>query len=146
MLKVLQLCVIHDLGEATPAIRQGTFPNKSEQERTDLVHPTQTLGSPLRERILPLWEEYEQAASPEAQALEALDKLETLPQHTQSADPPDFDDAFKAPRNTLPLALRPEAIGGKHAPRFKRDGRRPCRRCPHGRLPRPFRRLQRRHL
>ncbi|WP_426749755.1 bifunctional HD family hydrolase/N-acetyltransferase [Myxococcus sp. Y35] len=98
LLKVLQLCVIHDLGEAIhgdiPATHQGAFPNKREQERTDLLHLTRTLDAPLRERILSLWEEYEQAASPEAQAVKALDKLETLLQHTQGANPPDFDYAF----------------------------------------------------
>jgi len=41
-----------------------------------------------------LWEEYEHAASPEAQAVKALDELETLLQHTQGANPSDFDSTF----------------------------------------------------
>ena len=49
LLKVLQLCVIHDLGEAIhgdiPAVHQGAFPNKSEQERTDLLHLTRALDA-----------------------------------------------------------------------------------------------------
>ena len=41
-----------------------------------------------------LWDEYEAAATPEAQAVKALDKLETSLQHNQGANPPDFDYAF----------------------------------------------------
>ncbi len=56
------------------------------------------LLSPLpelqRSEILELWEEYEQAATPEAKLAKAFDKLETLLQHTQGQNPPDFDYAF----------------------------------------------------
>ena len=56
------------------------------------------LLSPLPElqrgEILELWEEYEQAATPEAKLAKAFDKLETLLQHTQGQNPPDFDYAF----------------------------------------------------
>jgi len=47
-----------------------------------------------RGEILELWEEYEQAATPEAKLAKAFDKLETLLQHTQGENPPDFDYAF----------------------------------------------------
>ncbi|WP_338873373.1 HD domain-containing protein [Myxococcus stipitatus] len=97
-LKLLQMCVVHDLGEAIhgdiPAIHQGAHPNKSEREREDLRHLTRMLDAPLRERILSLWDEYEQAASPEARAVKALDKLETILQHNQGKNPADFDYAF----------------------------------------------------
>ena len=55
---------------------------------------TRTLDEPQRAGILALWQEYEDAATPEAQAVKALDKLETLLQHTQGQNPPDFDYAF----------------------------------------------------
>jgi putative hydrolases of HD superfamily len=41
-----------------------------------------------------LWDEYEQARTPEARAAKALDKLETIIQHNQGANPPDFDYLF----------------------------------------------------
>jgi len=98
MLKVLKMCVVHDLGEAIhgdiPAVSQGAFPNKSIQERQDLLLLTESLDEPLRSGILSLWDEYEQAASPEAKAVKALDKLETILQHNQGKNPPDFDYEF----------------------------------------------------
>lgn len=98
MLKVLKLCVIHDLGEAiggdVPAVSKALHPNKSEQERRDLLLLTGALDDALRVSILALWEEYEDASSPEAKAVKALDKLETILQHNQGMNPPDFDYAF----------------------------------------------------
>ena len=98
LLKVLKMCVIHDLGEAIhgdiPAVNQAAFPNKGEQERRDLLLLSQTLDSPLKTEILTLWDDYENARSSEAKAVKAMDKLETLLQHTQGLNPPDFDYAF----------------------------------------------------
>lgn len=98
LLKVLKMCVIHDLGEAIngdiPAVSQASFPDKSEHERRDLLLLTSTLDDALKTEILALWDDYENALSPEAQAVKALDKLETLLQHNQGLNPPDFDYAF----------------------------------------------------
>lgn len=98
MLKVVKMCVIHDLGEAlrgdVPAIRADAHPDKSAHERADLLTLTRMLDAPLRDEILSLWDEYERAASQEAQAVKALDKLETILQHAQGENPPDFDYAF----------------------------------------------------
>lgn len=98
LLKVLKMCVVHDLGEAIhgdiPAIEQAAHPDKSAQEREDLQVLTRTLDAPLRANILALWDEYEKAETPEAKAVKALDKLETLLQHNQGANPPDFDYEF----------------------------------------------------
>ncbi|APX74946.1 HD domain-containing protein [Achromobacter insolitus] len=98
MLKVLKLCVIHDLGEAihgdVPAIEKHRHPDKSEQEKSDLLHLTLSLDEKQRAGILALWQEYEDAATPEAKAVKALDKLETILQHTQGLNPPDFDYGF----------------------------------------------------
>jgi len=41
-----------------------------------------------------LWQEYEDAATPEARAVKALDKLETILQHNQGINPQDFDYGF----------------------------------------------------
>ncbi|MGM3277693.1 HD domain-containing protein [Ralstonia sp. 24A2] len=98
LLKVLQLCVVHDLGEAihgdVPATHQHAHPNKSMQERLDLLQLTHMLDTPARNAIVALWDEYEAAATPEARAVKALDKLETILQHNQGANPDDFDYAF----------------------------------------------------
>lgn len=97
-LKILKMCLIHDLGEAIhgdiPAIEKDRHPDKGAQERADLLHLTRSLDEPLRAGILALWQEYEDAASPEARAVKALDKLETILQHNQGMNPPDFDYAF----------------------------------------------------
>jgi putative hydrolase of HD superfamily len=52
------------------------------------------LPEPGRATLLAFWDEYEAAATPEAKLAKALDKLETILQHTQGANPPDFDYAF----------------------------------------------------
>ena len=96
--RVLKLCVVHDLGEAIhgdiPAIHQHAHPGKSAQERADLHTLTRDLDPALRAEIIALWDEYEAGATPEAQAVKAFDKLETILQHNQGANPPDFDYAF----------------------------------------------------
>ncbi|TFF39478.1 HD domain-containing protein [Pseudomonas sp. RIT623] len=98
LLKVVQLCVIHDLGEALhgdiPAVDQHPGQDKDQQEFADLRQLCAVLDEPLRTDILDLWQEYSAARSAEARAVKALDKLETLLQHTQGANPPDFDYAF----------------------------------------------------
>lgn len=98
LLKLLKLCVIHDVGEAIngdiPAVSQHAFPNKSQQERSDLMLLTRSLDPGLSEEILALWDDYENALSPEAKAVKALDKLETLLQHNQGLNPADFDYPF----------------------------------------------------
>lgn len=96
--RLLRICLVHDLGEAihgdVPAPEQGAPGEKAEQERRDLVDLTGSLPEPLRDEIVGLWDEYEAAATPEARLAKALDKLETILQHTQGANPPDFDYRF----------------------------------------------------
>jgi putative hydrolase of HD superfamily len=96
--EVLKLCVIHDLGEALhgdiPAVDQAGVPDKSDRERQDLQELTGPLPEALRGEFLRLWEDYDQARSPEARVVKALDKLETIIQHNQGANPPQFDYAF----------------------------------------------------
>lgn len=98
MLKILKMCIVHDLGEAIhgdiPAIEKNQHPDKSAQEKTDLLHLTRSLDEAQRADILALWQEYEDASSPEAKAVKALDKLETILQHNQGINPPDFDYEF----------------------------------------------------
>jgi len=98
MAKLLKMCVIHDLGEALggdiPAIEQDPLAPKSGAERHDLLALIEPLPEPTRAEILALGDEYEGAASAEARIAKALDKLETIMQHNQGANPAGFDYAF----------------------------------------------------
>jgi putative hydrolase of HD superfamily len=96
--RILKLCVLHDLGEALhgdiPAVQQDQSPNKSALERADLQSLMQPLPLALSDGFLALWDEYENASSPEARIVKGLDKLETILQHNQGENPPGFDYAF----------------------------------------------------
>jgi putative hydrolase of HD superfamily len=98
MAKVLKLCIIHDLGEALngdiPAVLQQQSHPKSDQERSDLMQLMNGLPQPVFAEFLTLWEDYEFATSPEARLVKGMDKLETILQHNQGANPPDFDYEF----------------------------------------------------
>src|SRR5687768_10092261 len=98
--KLVKICLVHDLGEAlggdVPAPEQarraaaGATAGKAADERRDLLTLLEPLPPSLRAEITTLWDEYEAAASPEAKVAKALDKLETILQHTQGKNPPDF--------------------------------------------------------
>jgi putative hydrolases of HD superfamily len=96
--KLIKICIIHDLGEAIggdiSAVEQQHRPAKAAQERADLQKLLTPLPAYLREEITALWDEYEAAASREARIAKALDKLETIMQHNQGQNPPDFDYRF----------------------------------------------------
>jgi len=96
--KLFKMCMIHDLGEIIsgdiPAIEQDPDVQKSIQEREDLLAVLSPLPRKLHESILALWDEYEAGNSPEAKVAKALDKLETIMQHNQGANPPDFNYEF----------------------------------------------------
>ena len=44
-----------------------------------------------------MYDEYDAAQTPEAVLVKGLDKLETILQHTQGANAPDFDYGFNLP-------------------------------------------------
>lgn len=97
--RLIRICIIHDLGEAiggdVPAPDQAHLPaGKADAERRDLLQLLAPLPGELRDEITALWDEYEAASTPEARLAKALDKLETILQHTQGANPPDFDYRF----------------------------------------------------
>jgi putative hydrolase of HD superfamily len=102
MARLLKVCVVHDLGEAIsgdiPAVLQAQLAaqafDKSARERADLLTLMAPLPERLRAEFLDLWDDYEHARSAEARAIKALDKLETILQHNQGANPADFDYAF----------------------------------------------------
>jgi putative hydrolase of HD superfamily len=96
--RLLQMCLIHDLGEAiggdVPAPLQAGLVSKSAREREDLEALLGPLPETSRRDILALWDEYEAAATVEARLAKGLDKLETILQHTQGRNPSDFDYDF----------------------------------------------------
>lgn len=113
--RLLRLCVVHDLGEALhgdiPAPRQVGGAAKNRQERADLAELASPLPAAVRAELLALWDEYDAGQTPEAKAAKALDKLETILQHNQGANPPDFDYAFnldygRPATDAVPLAAK----------------------------------------
>ena len=97
--RLVKICIVHDLGEAiggdVPAPEQARLAGgKAADERRDLLLLLAPLPPALRDEITALWDEYEAARSPEARLAKALDKLETILQHTQGRNPADFDYRF----------------------------------------------------
>jgi putative hydrolase of HD superfamily len=102
--RLVRMCLVHDLGEAVggdiPAPEQarrraeGATEGKSAAERLDLLTLIGPLPQALRDDITSLWDEYEAAQSGEAKLAKAIDKLETILQHTQGRNPPEFDYRF----------------------------------------------------
>jgi putative hydrolases of HD superfamily len=102
--KLVKMCLVHDLGEAiggdVPAPEQARrlagdpSAGKAVEERQNLLTLLEPLPALLKAEIAALWDEYEAAESPEARIAKALDKLETILQHTQGDNPPDFDYRF----------------------------------------------------
>jgi putative hydrolases of HD superfamily len=102
--KLVKICLVHDLGEAVggdvPAPEQarrvaaGVATGKGNDERRDLLTLLEPLPSPLKAEIAELWDEYDAAETPEARLAKALDKLETIMQHTQGKNPESFDYRF----------------------------------------------------
>jgi len=98
LLRLLKICVLHDLGEAIdgdiPAPEQDTVAPKSDKERNDFLYLITPLPDLLKSEFLSLWDEYEDGVSDEAKVAKALDKVETILQHNQGANPENFDYAF----------------------------------------------------
>jgi putative hydrolase of HD superfamily len=79
--RLVRMCLIHDLGEAiggdVPAPEQarrrasGDEEGKAAAERRDLLTLLQPLPQALRDEIIGLWDEYEDAKTPEAKLAKA---------------------------------------------------------------------------
>lgn len=96
--RLVKICIVHDLGEAiggdVPAPEQAGRSPKAGDERRDLMTLLGPLPEPIAREIAALWDEYEEARTPEARLAKALDKLETIMQHNQGRNPRDFDYRF----------------------------------------------------
>ena len=113
VLKLLKICILHDLGEAVdgdiPAPLQSASASKSVKERDDFLSLAEALPEELRAEFVSLWDEYEAGESTEARAAKALDKVETILQHNQGLNPEGFDYDFnleygKTYTDNLPVA------------------------------------------
>jgi len=131
MERLLKMLIVHDVGEAIhgdiPAPEQEASSDKSGQERADLLDLTDTLPEGTRGEIVALWDEYEAAETPEAKLAKALDKLETILQHTQGENPPDFDYAFNLDYGTAytdvdPVIRKLRAILDEETRRLAEEG------------------------
>lgn len=96
--KVLMMCLVHDMGElyegdVSAALRPDPQA-KEEAERRAVRRAFALLPEPQEAALLALWEEYNAHATPEARLVKALDKAETIIQHNQGSNPPDFDYRF----------------------------------------------------
>ncbi len=84
--KVVQMCLIHDLGECftgdIPTFRKTDADRRTED--TLLEGWVAALPAALAERMAALYEEMEAQQSGEARLYKALDKLEALIQHNES--------------------------------------------------------------
>ncbi len=113
--KLVKICIVHDLGEAIggdiPAVHQTAGAGKAEQERRDLLQLLEPLPPRLRDEITALWDEYEEARTPEARLAKALDKLETILQHNQGENPAGFDYSFNLDYGKRYTAIDPLVTG-----------------------------------
>ena len=98
LVRLLQLCLVHDLAEAVtgdvPAPLQTNADGRKKRERDALRQLCEPLPQDLRRRILALCAEYDEGCSPESLLAKGLDKIETMLQHLVGANPPGFDYGF----------------------------------------------------
>jgi putative hydrolase of HD superfamily len=115
VMKLLKICVVHDLGEAlggdVPANVQSSKAEKTDRERADLQELVTPLAPAQRDEILSLWDEYEAASSPEARIAKGLDKLETILQHTQGQNQPNVDYTFNLEYGRKQTSVHPVLEG-----------------------------------
>ncbi len=85
VLKLLKLCLIHDLGEVlsgdVPAPQQRPDDDRQARERRDFQTLCEPLSEDLSTELLAIWDEYSEAKTQEARYAKAFDKLETIFQH-----------------------------------------------------------------
>lgn len=99
MERVVRILLVHDLGEALEgdvSAKHEVAPPEEKLRREEeamrvLLEP---LDESAAQMIMALWREYNEGATGEARIAKALDKLETIIQHNQGANPGDFDYEF----------------------------------------------------
>lgn len=84
--KIIQMCIIHDLGECFTGDIP-TFEKTKEHEQTEeslLDNWVKTLPEPMRSEMIDLYKEMEERQTLEAKIYKAIDSLEALIQHNFS--------------------------------------------------------------
>ncbi len=100
MLKLMKMCIVHDLGEAiggdVPAPLQSGRPagDKSERETAGSGKPDREPAGRCAAGDPGSLAGIQAGMSPEAVLAKGFDKIETILQHGQGRNPPDFDYAF----------------------------------------------------
>jgi putative hydrolase of HD superfamily len=98
MLRLMKLCIIHDLGEAIsgdiPAIYQNPNEDKADAERNDFHTLCAPLPDDLKAELMVLWDEYDAGQSKEAMFAKGFDKLETMLQHLLDGTTGNIDFPF----------------------------------------------------
>lgn len=96
--KTLMMCLIHDLGELyigdISAVSKPDEDEKHRAEERDVRRVLSMLPEEQGREFLALWQEYNENTTAEAKLVKALDKAETIIQHNQGSNPPDFDYEF----------------------------------------------------
>lgn len=96
--KVMLMCLVHDLGELyggdISAALNPDAARKHEQEQQDVKRAVSFLPPSCAQEILDLCEEYNRGETLEAGFVKAMDKAETIIQHSQGANPEEFDYEF----------------------------------------------------
>ena len=91
--RMLEMCLVHDLGEVYEgdvSAALGADAGKEPREAAAVARAAARLSDDLARHVTGLWREYEACATPEARMVKALDKAETIIQHNQGGNPPDF--------------------------------------------------------
>ncbi len=98
IVRLLQLCVVHDLAEAVtgdvPAPCQAAGDGRKEREREALRQLCAPLPEELRQRVQAWCAEYDAGSSAESVMAKGFDKIETMLQHLIGANSPGFDYDF----------------------------------------------------
>lgn len=86
MNKVIQMCLIHDLGECFTGDIPVFKKTEADREREDalLADWVDTLPDPVREEMKALYREMDALETKEAKIYKAMDKLEAVIQHNES--------------------------------------------------------------
>ncbi len=84
--KVIQMCILHDLGEAITGDIPSFLKTKENEsfEDGELIKLLKTLSPFYQEKLLPLFEEMNEQQTLEAKLYKALDKLEAVMQHNHA--------------------------------------------------------------
>lgn len=96
--KTLMMSLIHDLGEIYIGdISAASNPDEAKkhmEEERDVRQALSLLPEKQQKELMNLWREYNDNTTAEAKLVKALDKAETIIQHNQGENPPDFDYNF----------------------------------------------------